>query len=100
RIDGNACGCELELCDACVDDGGHGVNAWGDRARLRDEMVCGEQLQREAHVHDLCGVPVAARDVHNVAVAEQVQPAPIGKPEAFDIGTQRLALRGELGETG
>ena len=48
-----------------------------ERSGSFDDVARRQRLQREAHVHDLGRMAVAASDVDDVTAAEEVQPSAV-----------------------
>ena len=55
----------------------------------------GFELEREAEIHDLDRVPVAAGQIDETPFAEQIEAAPVGQRERLDIGPRQLVLDGQ-----
>ena len=91
RVDRDAGRRELEPRNLIVDCQRNGKAVLRQRSGALDDVARRERLQGEAHVHDLGGVAVRARDVDDVAAAEQVQPAPVFKAKTLDVALPVLS---------
>src|SRR5438309_3458759 len=72
RVDPGPERVELQLGDAVVDLRGHRDDPPSEGLRLAGEEFRAEGLDREAHVHDLGGVALARREVHEPPFREEV----------------------------
>ncbi len=86
---------ELEARDLVVDVLRHVVDLLLERRRVLDDLLGGERLVGEGHVHHERRVPLGGGEVDEPALADQVEPAAVGQRELVDELARLARLDGE-----